>query len=273
METTLTDTHRWASTTALSTRRLSWRVGGFIATFLLAWLSLDQLVTSPPLPASALVSLAGAGLVLVVGELVVFGTSPRALAGSLGLGRPAARSVVAAVVVGLAVVAFYLVGAALLDIDVSLRSNWLSVLVGALLFHGLAEELAWRGFAFAHIRRGTTFWRAIGWSIPLIALTHVPIIASNGWGVGSLAVASAALTCIPLAHLWERSGGTAWSPAIVHGLIGTWQVFDRGYGAGFSLWILTGSIVVPFVVFLFGDRFFGCSRIESLNTRNERTYS
>jgi membrane protease YdiL (CAAX protease family) len=163
---------------------------------------------------------------------------------------------VAATAVGIAVFSTYVLGAALLDIDLEVRANWPTVLLGAFLFHGLAEELVWRGYVFGFLRDRHPFWRAIAWSVPLIALTHVPIIAGNGVAIGTLAVLSAAATCLPLAYLWEKSGRTIWAPAIVHGAIGTWQLFERSYGLDFRLLILTASIAVPFTAFLFRDRFF-----------------
>jgi hypothetical protein len=115
----------------------------------------------------------------------------------------------------------------------------------------------WRGYAFSWLRARHPFWRAIAWSVPLIALTHAPIILSNGVAIGSLAVLSAAVTCLPFAYLWERSGRTVWAPAILHGLIGMWQLFERPFDAEFSAVILLASIVTPLSAFLFRNRFFG----------------
>lgn len=94
-------------------------------------------------------------------------------------------------------------------------------------------------------------------SLPLIVATHVPIILSNGAVVGGLALVSAAVTCLPLAYLWERGRGTIWPPAILHGLIFTWQIFERSYPVTFSLVVLIASIVVPLIALVFRDRFFG----------------
>jgi membrane protease YdiL (CAAX protease family) len=144
------------------------------------------------------------------------------------------------------------------DIDVELRSNWPAVLAGSLLFHGVAEELVWRGFVFGHLRHTATFRRAVVRTIPLIALTHVPIMVTTGVGVGALAVVSAAVTCLPLAMLWERGGRTIRAPALLHGLIGTWQLFDRDtYGAEFNVLIVSTSILVPLAVCAFGPRWYG----------------
>jgi membrane protease YdiL (CAAX protease family) len=227
----------------------------FLATFLGAWYALDALVTSPPNPVSATLALASAAAVLALGQRCL-GVPWRRILASLGLGRPVLRAVAVAGVVGSAVFLCLPLGAHAVGATVELRQNWPSVLVAVLLFHGLAEELVWRGFVFGHLRRTTTFWRAIAGSVPLIALTHVPIVASDGLAIGTFATLTAAVTCLPFAYLWERGGGTIWAPALLHGLIGTWQLFERPYPTSFSAVILTASIVVPLAVFLFRDRFF-----------------
>jgi hypothetical protein len=86
--------------------------------------------------------------------------------------------------------------------------------------------------------------------VPLIALTHAPIMATDGWLVGGLATFTAAITCLPLAYLWERGGRTTWAPAVLHGLIGTWQLFERTYPPTFSVVVLCASITVPLLVLL-----------------------
>jgi hypothetical protein len=91
--------------------------------------------------------------------------------------------------------------------------------------------------------------------VPLIALTHVPIVVSNGLAVGALATLTAAATCLPFAYLWERGGGTIWAPALLHGLIGSWQLFERTDSDRYSMVVMTASILVPMAVFLFRDRF------------------
>lgn len=229
----------------------------FGATFAAAWLVLDRLVTSPPTIVSALVPLTISAGVVVLSEAYVGKVPIRRAMLRVGLGRSGRRALVAATVVGAAVVGTFVGGAAALGIHLDLRSNWPAVLVAALLFHGLAEEIVWRGYAFGRFRRRTTFWGAVWRSIPLIALTHLPILANNGLGVGTLAVLTAAATCLPFAYLYERGGHTIWSAAILHGLIGSWQLFERDFAVQFSVLIMCGSILVPMAVFAFGDWFFG----------------
>jgi membrane protease YdiL (CAAX protease family) len=228
----------------------------FVVTFLAAWFLLDRFVTAPPVVGSSLLALAASGAVLLVSERLVTGLPLVDLLRRLGLGRPVTRAVLAASLVGAAVVATYVGGAAVLGIHLELRSNWPIVLIGVLIFHGLAEELVWRGYVYGHLRRTNSFGGAVVRTVPLIALTHVPIIMGNGLAVGSLAVLSAAVTCLPLAYLYDRGGSTVWPPAIVHGLIGTWQLFDRTYPVEFSMLVLCGSILTPLTAFVFRDRFF-----------------
>lgn len=228
----------------------------FLATFLAAWFALDRLATSPPVAVSAVLALVVSGAVLVVSERLTTGRRLGEILDDLGLGRPPTRSMVAATVVGGALVATYLGGAALLGIELQLRSNWPSVLVGALLFHGVAEELVWRGYVYGRFRRTNTFAGAVLRTTPLIALTHVPILVSSGLTVGSLAVLTAAITCLPLAYLYDHGHRTVWPPAIVHGLIGTWQLFDRPFPAELSVVVMCSSILVPLTAFAFRPAFF-----------------
>jgi membrane protease YdiL (CAAX protease family) len=231
-------------------------VAVLVATFLAAWFLLDRLVTSPPLIISSLIALITSGAVLLVSERLVTGLPLAGLFVRLGLGRPPARAIVAATLVGAAVFVTYVAGSAAMGIELELRSNWPVVLVGVLLFHGLAEELVWRGYVYGHLRQTNSFRGAVLRTVPLIALTHVPIIVGEGLAVGSLAVLSAAVTCLPLAYLYDRGARTVWPPAIVHGLIGTWQLFERTYPLEFSMLILCGSIITPLTAFAFRDRFF-----------------
>jgi membrane protease YdiL (CAAX protease family) len=230
----------------------------FLATFLAAWFLLDRLVTSPPNLFSATSALLAAAAVVILGERAL-GLPWRRVPAALGLGRPVLRAVAVAGIAGGAFVLTLLAGARAVDVTLELRENWLAVLIAALIFHGLAEELVWRGFAFGYLRRTRTFWRAVLWSIPLIALTHVPIALTNGLGVGLVATLSAAVTCLPFAYLYERGGGTIWAPALLHGLIGTWQLFERTYPDRFTVVVLAASIVVPLAVFFFRDGFFRAS--------------
>jgi membrane protease YdiL (CAAX protease family) len=189
-------------------------------------------------------SLAAAAAVVFLGQRAA-GIPWSRVPASLGLGRPAGPALGLALVVGAVYAATLVLGAVAAGVELTVRDNWPLVLVGILLFHGLAEELVWRGFVFGRLRQSHGFARAVWWSVPLITLTHVPIALTDGWLVGGLATLTAAITCWPFAALWERGGRTVWAPALLHALIGCWQLFERSYPITFSVIVLVASITVP----------------------------
>jgi membrane protease YdiL (CAAX protease family) len=236
------------------------RLVGFLIAFLAAWLALDRLIGSQtPTPGSALLAFGAALAILAVAERLVFGARPGDLLVRLGFGRPVGRALAAAGLVSLAIVAGLLIAAAALGATLQLRPDWPIVLLAVLLFHGVAEELVWRGFAFAHLRQGRTFRRAVLLSVPLIALTHVPIVAGAGLAVGLVAMVIAAVTCLPLAHLWERGGRTIWAPALVHAAVDWFKLLEPTYPPAFPLAVAAVGLFAPLLALAFGDRFFGAS--------------
>ena len=193
-------------------------------------------------------------------EGFAFGTPMRAVLRSLGLGRPTGRSLLAGAVVSGAVLAFYPLYALASGNNLQLRADWLWLAIGLFAYHGLAEELAWRGYAFRRLRQGRAFAGAIRWTMPLIAITHLPILVTNGLAVGSFAILVAIVTCLPFGYLWERGGQTIWAAAMLHAAIDAFKLLEVPTGqAGvvFSLTLAVVSLVVPLSVFAFGDRFFG----------------
>ena len=110
--------------------------------------------------------------------------------------------------------------------ELPLRADWLLLAIGLFAYNGLAEELAWRGYAFRRLRQGRTFGAAIRWTMPLLAVTHVPILMTRGPAVGSLAIVVAAVTCLPFAYLWERGGKTIWAAAMLHASIDAFKLVE-----------------------------------------------
>jgi membrane protease YdiL (CAAX protease family) len=168
-------------------------------------------------------------------------TGPRAALS--GLGRPAGRAVVVALgVAALVQLAYPLAGA-----GAGLRPGWPWLLLGIFAFHGLAEELVWRGYAFARLRRTRSFGGAVALSMPLIAATHLPVIATSGLAVGLAALVVAAATSLPLAHLYELGRNTIWAPAIVHTGIDSFKLvtIPDDVRLTFSLTLAAVSVLVP----------------------------
>ncbi len=192
------------------------------------------------------------------------GTSWRAMRGALGLGRPTARGLFAGLVVSALVLCFYPLYVLATGTELPLRSDWLWLLIGLFAFNGLAEELAWRGYVFRRLRARRSFRAAVLWTMPLLAVTHVPIVLSNGLVVGAFAMLVAAVTCAPFAYLYERARNTIWAAAMVHASIDAFKLVEVPSGEaaiGFSIALSMVSLVLPLAVFAFGDAFFEGGRL------------
>jgi membrane protease YdiL (CAAX protease family) len=83
----------------------------------------------------------------------------------LGLGRPGGRALMVAAVVSGLVLLVFPATAAVSGSAVALRPDWPWLLIGVFAFHGLAEELVWRGYAFRRLREGRSFWGAAWWTM------------------------------------------------------------------------------------------------------------
>lgn len=205
-------------------------------------------------------------VVLIVGllvERVAYRVRPREALRLLGFGRPAWRSLVLACIVGALVLLVYPVAAMTTGTTFSLRPDWPWLLIGLFAFHGLAEELVWRGYAYRRLRQGRSFWRAVLWTMPLVAVAHVPIVIASGPVVGAAALLVAAITSIPLAYLFDTGRSTIWAPAIVHTAIDSFKlvVIPTAALTTFSLLLSAVSIVVPLLVLLVPRRYLNSSKM------------
>jgi membrane protease YdiL (CAAX protease family) len=165
----------------------------------------------------------------------------------LGLGRPGGRALALAAGVSSLVVLVFPVTAAVSGTAVSVRPDWPWLLVGVFAFHGVAEELVWRGFAFRRLREGRSFRAATVATMPLVAAAHVPIVITLGPAVGIGAMAVAAVTSVPLAYLYETGRRSIWAPALVHTAIDTFKlvVIPDAALPIFSVLIIAVSLTVP----------------------------
>jgi len=186
-------------------------------------------------------------LAAVAVERVLDGAPPRVAVRWSGLGRPGGRSLLLAAVLSGLVLLVHPLTAATSGADVVLRSDWPWLLLGIFAFHGVAEELVWRGYAFPRLRVGRSFGHAVAWTVPLLAATHVPVVVSSGPAVGGPAVLVAAVTSVPLAYLFETGRGTVWAPALVHTAIDSFKLVAVSSAAqpAYSLTLAAVALVVP----------------------------
>jgi membrane protease YdiL (CAAX protease family) len=227
---------------------------GFVVGFALIWAVLQLTSTPVPTPlrsASACAATVACAAVVVV---VLWRIPPRGSLGAVGLGRPALPGLLVAAGVVLLCAVGYLLFTPLTGRVLGTPPGWLGLLLGVFLFNGVAEEVAWRGYVFGALRQGRTFWRAVLLSMPLLALTHVPIALTSGLLVGLVAMVVAAVTTLPFAHLYELGARTIWPPALVHAAIDTFRALTVAPADTmvFSLYVSAVALLVPLVAFPLG---------------------
>ena len=186
-------------------------------------------------------------------ERVLFGQPPRVAAHRLGLGWPAARGVLCAVVVGVALLAVIPVHIAVTGAPWSPYPRWPWLLPGLFAQAGIAEEVLFRGYLFRHVRDGRPFWRAALLAMVPFVAVHLLLLLTLPWPLALASIALAAAMSFPLAYLFELGGRTIWAPAVVHFVAqGAIKVVvvpgEPGQHLPF-VWI-AACAVVPWVVFV-----------------------
>lgn len=166
---------------------------------------------------------------------------------ALGLGRPGRWAMAVAVGVSCVLLLVFPATAAISGAGARVREDWVWLLIGIFAFHGVAEELVWRGFTFRRLRHHRTFWSATLWTMPLIAASHLPIVFTVGPAVGLGAMAVAMVTSVPFSYLYETGRRTIWAPALVHTAVDSFKlvVIPTAALSTFSVLIIAVSLTVP----------------------------
>ena len=165
---------------------------------------------------SFIVTAAMFAVVLAI-EGLAFRRTPRQALAALGFGRPNPRALLAAGIISLGLISFFPIYAVVTGTPLVLKSDWLWVLVGAIVLNGLGEETLFRGFVFGHLRQaGHSFRRAGAISMVIFGAVHLYLFTSNPAVVALLATALAMSAAFPFAFLYERSGNTIWAGVIFH---------------------------------------------------------
>jgi membrane protease YdiL (CAAX protease family) len=219
----------------------------FLAGFAVLWGVLAGLAELDATGRFGLLVLAAVLMAAVAVERVLDGTPPRVAVRRLGLGRPGGRALLLAVAVSGLVLLAYPLTTATTGADIVLRPDWPWLLVGIFAFHGVAEEIVWRGYAFRRLRAGRSFAGAVAWTMPLLAATHLPVVLTSGPTVGGAAMLVAAVTTVPLAYLYETGRDTVWAPALVHTAIDSFKlvILPAAVQLPFSLTLAAVALVMP----------------------------
>ena len=227
--------------------RAWWR---FLAGFAAIWGTLALLGSGGLTAAGGIAALLVTAIVAAGAERLLLRTAPGRLVERLGLGRPTAGALAIALAVSAACLAVFPLLTLLTGQAAELRDDWLWLLAGLFAYHGLAEELGWRAYAFGRLRHGRSFRRAALLTMPLLAVTHVPIVMASGPLVGIGAMLVAAVTTVPLARLYEYGRQTIWAPALLHTAIDGFKLvtLPPATTATFSGLLIVVSLVVPLAV-------------------------
>ena len=139
--------------------------------------------------------------------------------------------------------------------QITLRSDWLWILLGAIVLNGLGEETLFRGYIFGGLRKkaGLTFRQAGFVSMVIFAAVHLLLFIGNPPIIAILGLIIAIAAAFPMAYLFERGNNTIWAPALLHVATYTIRLVnipEPQYLTGVSIWLIL-QIGMVFLVYVF----------------------
>jgi membrane protease YdiL (CAAX protease family) len=248
--TTLTQQVETSSRRAISAILIGCAMMFVILELGVAWLaaSLDQ-------SWAALIVTAIMVLVAILFERQAFKHSAAEGLRVIGFGRPNRRAVLVAAIIGLVMLAFFPIFSLITGAHITLKPNWLWILVGAIALNGVGEETLFRGYVFGGLRReaGMSFRQAGFISMIVFAAVHLLLFVGNPFFVGLLGTLIAVSAAFPMAYLFERGNNTIWAPVVLHvatHAIRFVDISEPHYLTAVAVWLLL-QIGMVFLVFLF----------------------
>lgn len=174
---------------------------------------------------------------------------------AIGYGRPNPRAILVAVIIGFIMLAFFPIFSLVTGAQITLKANWLWILVGAIALNGIGEETLFRGYVFGGLRReaGLSFRRAGFISMAIFAVVHLLLFVGNPFVVGFLGTLIAVSAAFPMAYLFERGNNTIWAPVVLHvatHIIRLVDISEPEYLTMVSIWLLL-QIGMVFLVYVF----------------------
>ena len=148
----------------------------------------------------------------VVAERLLFGRRVVVAARKLGLGAPRATGLLVVVGIGVVLVSIVFVFAQVTGASLSPFPGWTFLIPGLFAQAGVAEEVVFRGYLFAHLRRGRSFWCAATLSMLPFVGVHVFLFLTMPWPIALAAVLLAVALAFPLAYLFELGGRQSGRP-------------------------------------------------------------
>jgi membrane protease YdiL (CAAX protease family) len=174
---------------------------------------------------------------------------------AIGYGKPNPRAILVAVIIGLIMLAFFPIFSLVTGAQITLKADWLWILVGAIALNGIGEETLFRGYVFGGLHReaGLSFRQAGFISMAIFAAVHLLLFVGNPFFVGFLGTLVAVSAAFPMAYLFERGNNTIWAPVVLHvatHMIRLVDISQPQYLTAVAIWLLL-QIGMVFLVFLF----------------------
>jgi membrane protease YdiL (CAAX protease family) len=174
---------------------------------------------------------------------------------AIGYGKPYPRAILVAVIIGLIMLAFFPIFSLATGAQITLKADWLWILVGAIALNGIGEETLFRGYVFGGLRReaGLSFRQAGLISMAIFAAVHLLLFIGNPFFVGFLGTLVAVSAAFPMAYLFERGNNTIWAPVVLHvatHMIRLVDISEPQYLTAVAIWLLL-QIGMVFLVYLF----------------------
>jgi len=208
---------------------------------------------------SALIATAAMVAFAFVFERLALARRPIEALRALGWVRSNLRAVMVAVILSAVMLMFYPIAWLATGTPLALRSDWLWILIGAIVLNGIGEETLFRGFIFGHLRRaGMSFVRTGLIALLIFTMIHLLLFLQNPFVVALAGTMIALVASFPIAYLFERAGFSIWPTVILHVAAHTirlvaipepysmmvlvaWLVLQ--IGMPFLIWVFQGSLL------------------------------
>jgi membrane protease YdiL (CAAX protease family) len=253
MNTATASTRSMEQPTTSNTRQI---VVGFVFIYLIYFGSAFLFLKFDQTTAALIRTLLALTAVFSVEKFVLKG-STREHTGVFYFGWPGSRAFAVAMLAGIPFVAFFPIFTTLTGTTFSLPSNWLWIYLGYITVSGITEEVMFRAYLFGHLRTRYGFWRAAILSLIFFSAVHLLLLFRVNLVITIASILLASVSSFPLAYLYENSRGSIWAVALLHSLvhaISVMAVSDDSLTA--SLAFMAVTAVSPWIVFLFGRRYF-----------------
>ena len=197
--------------------------------------------------------------VMLVAALVLeksfFGLDPLEALRGLGYACWNPHAVLAAMIIAIIMQGFFPIATLVTGTQITLKSDWLWLLLGAIALNGFGEETLFRGYIFRGLRKKAdlTFRQAGFVSMIVFAAVHLLLFIGNPPIVGILGTVIAIVAAFPMAYLFERGNNTIWAPVVLHVASHTFRLLDIPepfYLTLASLWLVL-QIGMLFLVYAF----------------------